>query len=77
MCTGPDPSFNMVLGRPFHYLMSATMDDFLDRLQNITLHDPNSGKEYKLTTHPWTDGCPHCKHGIHCSNHQSIVEMGF
>jgi hypothetical protein len=73
----PRANFNMLLGRPFHCLMSATTDDFPDGSQNITLRDPNTGKEYKLPTRPWTEGCPCCKRGIHCSNHQSIVEMGF
>ncbi|KIJ08233.1 hypothetical protein PAXINDRAFT_59915, partial [Paxillus involutus ATCC 200175] len=46
----PWANFNMLLGRPFHCLMSATTDDFPDGSQNITLRDPNSGKEYKLPT---------------------------
>jgi hypothetical protein len=70
-------NFDILLGRPFHCLMSATTNDFPDGSQNITLRDPNTGKEYKLPTRPWTEGCPRCKRGIHCSNHQSVVEMGF
>ncbi|KIJ20735.1 hypothetical protein PAXINDRAFT_49410, partial [Paxillus involutus ATCC 200175] len=46
----PRANFNMLLGRPFHCLMSTTTDDFPDGSQNITLRDPNSGKEYKLPT---------------------------
>ncbi|KIJ07333.1 hypothetical protein PAXINDRAFT_57926, partial [Paxillus involutus ATCC 200175] len=46
----PRANFDMLLGRPFHCLMSATTDDFPDGSQNITLRDPNTGKEYKLPT---------------------------
>jgi hypothetical protein len=70
-------NFDMLLGRPFHCLMSATTQDFPDGGQNITLRDPNTGKEYKLPTRTWSEGCPRCKRGMLCSNHQSIVEMGF
>ena len=70
-------NFDFLLGRPFHCLMSATTDDFPDRGQNITLCNPNSKKEYKLPTRPWRKGCSHCQKDIKCSNHQSIVEMGF
>jgi len=37
-------NFNLLLGRPFHCLMSATTNDFPDRSQTITLRDPNTGK---------------------------------
>ncbi|KAF9231666.1 hypothetical protein BU15DRAFT_82127 [Melanogaster broomeanus] len=70
-------NFELLLGRPFHCLMSATTDDFPDGSQNVTLRDPNTGKEYKLPTHAWLEGCPSCKRGIHCGNHQSIIKMGF
>ncbi|KIK79796.1 hypothetical protein PAXRUDRAFT_119272, partial [Paxillus rubicundulus Ve08.2h10] len=43
-------NFEMLLGRPFHCLMSASMDNFLDRLWSMTLHNPNSSKEFKLPT---------------------------
>jgi hypothetical protein len=70
-------NFDLLLGRPFHCLMSATTNDYPDGNQDVTLRDPNSGKEYKLPTRPWKEGCPRCRKGIKCSNHQSIVEMGF
>ncbi|KIJ18242.1 hypothetical protein PAXINDRAFT_9323 [Paxillus involutus ATCC 200175] len=41
-------NFDMLLGRPFHCLMSATTDDFPDGSQNITLHNPNSGNGQKV-----------------------------
>jgi hypothetical protein len=56
--------------------MSATTNDYPDGNQDITLRDLNSGKEYKLPTRPWQEGCPRCQKGIKCSNHQSSVEMG-
>jgi hypothetical protein len=43
-------NFDLLLGRPFHCLMSATTNDYPDGNQDITLRDPNSGKEYKLPT---------------------------
>jgi hypothetical protein len=70
-------NFDLLLWRPFHCLMSATTNDYPARNQDITLCDPNSRKEYKLPTRPWKEGCPHCRKGIKCSNHQSVVEMGF
>ena len=70
-------NFDLLLGRPFHCLMSTTTNDFLDGDQTLTLHDPNTGKEYKLPTRPWQEGCPRCHQRMKCQNHQSIVEMGF
>jgi hypothetical protein len=69
-------NFDLQLGRPFHCPMSATTNDYLDGNQDITLHDLNPGKEYKLLTQPWKEGCPCCRKGIKCSSHQSVVEMG-
>jgi hypothetical protein len=43
-------NFDLLLGRPFHCLMSATTNDYPDGNQDITLRDLNSGKEYKLPT---------------------------
>ena len=37
-------NFNLLLDHAFHCLMSVMTKDFPDRLQNITLCDPNSGK---------------------------------
>jgi hypothetical protein len=70
-------NFDLLLGRPFHCLMSTTTKDYPDGGQMVTLCDPNTSKEFQLSTRPWMEGCPRCKRGIHCSNHQSIVEMGF
>ena len=73
----PRANFDLLLGRPFHCLLSASTKDFPDGSQTIMLWDPNSGKVYKLSTRAWTEGCPWCRRGLFCSNHQSIVEMGF
>ena len=70
-------NFDLLLGRPFHCLMSTTTNDFPDGDQTLTLRDPNTRKEYKLPTHPWWEGCPRCHQRMKCQNHQSIVEMGF
>jgi hypothetical protein len=43
-------NFDLLLGRPFHCLMSTTTNDYPDGNQDITLRDPNLGKEYKLPT---------------------------
>ena len=64
-------NFDLLLGRPFHCLMSATTEDSPDSTQLITLRDPNMEKQYALPTRPWFEGCPHC------SDHQSIVKMCF
>ena len=73
----PRANFDLFLSRPFHCLLSASTEDFLDGSQTITLRDPNSGKAYKLPTRAWTEGCPCCRRGLFCSSHQSIIEMGF
>ena len=73
----PHANFNLLLRRPFQYLLSAKTDDFPDGSQLITLHDPNSGKAYKIPTHAWTEGCPRCQWKLLCTNHQSVVEVSF
>ena len=70
-------NFDLLLGCPLHCLMSATTNDFPDGDQTLTLHDPNTRKEYKLPTCPWWEGCLQCCQRMKCQNHQSIVEMGF
>ena len=70
-------NFNLLLGRPFHCLMSMTTEDSPDGTQLIMLRNPNTGKQYALPTCPWFEGCPHCCDKLHCSDHQSIVKMGF
>ena len=52
-------NFNLLLGHPFHCLMSTTIEDFLDGSQLITLCDPNSGKQITLPICPWLEGCSH------------------
>ena len=66
-------NFDLLLGKPFHCLMSVTTEDSPDGAQLIMLCDPNTGKQYALPTHPWFKGCPHCCNKLHCSDHQSIV----
>ena len=46
----PHANFDLLLGYPFHCLLSTSTEDFLDGLQTIMLQDPNSGKVYKLPT---------------------------
>ena len=70
-------NFDLLLGQPFHCLMSVTTEDSPDGAQLITLRDPNTGKQYALPTCPWFEGCPRCCNKLHCSDHQSIVKMGF
>ena len=70
-------NFDLLLGRPFHCLMSMTTEDSPDGTQLIMLRNPNMGKQYALPTCPWFEGCPRCRNKLHCSDHQSIVEMGF
>jgi len=54
-------NFDLLLGRPFHCLMSATTDDFPDRSQTITLRDPNTSNQFTLPTRSWMEGCPRCQ----------------
>ena len=70
-------NFDLLLGRPFHCLMSANTEDFPDRSQTITLRDPNTGKQFALPTHLWSEGCLHCHEKMQCNSHKSVVEMGF
>ncbi|KIJ10741.1 hypothetical protein PAXINDRAFT_50823, partial [Paxillus involutus ATCC 200175] len=46
----PKAPFHILLGHPFHCLMSTTTEDFLDGKQLLTLRDPNTGKRYKIPT---------------------------
>jgi len=73
----PHANFDLLLSRPFHSLMCTSTEDYPDGSQAITLRDPNFGKEYKLPTHAWTEGCPRCRRRLFCSSHQSIVTVGF
>ena len=43
-------NFDLLLGWPFHCLMSTTTDDFLDRSQSVILLDPNSRKQFIMPT---------------------------
>ena len=43
-------NFDLLLGRPFHCLMSATNEDSPNGAQSIMLHNPNMGKQYALPT---------------------------
>ena len=70
-------NFDLLLGQPFHCLMSATTDNFPNGLQPITLHDPNISKQFTLPTWSWMEGCLHCREKKQCNSHQSVVEMGF
>ncbi|KAF8548029.1 hypothetical protein OG21DRAFT_1489720 [Imleria badia] len=72
----PRANFDLLLGRPFQCLLSATTEDFPDGAQLLTLRDPNTGKAYKIPTCAWTEGCPRCQRRLPCTNHQSIVEVG-
>ncbi|KIJ09843.1 hypothetical protein PAXINDRAFT_46230, partial [Paxillus involutus ATCC 200175] len=46
----PKAPFHILLGRPFHCLMSMTTEDSPDGKQLLTLRDPNMGKRYKIPT---------------------------
>jgi hypothetical protein len=70
----PKAPFHILLGRPFHCLMSATTEDFPDGKQLLTLRDPNTGKRYKIPTRIWTDNCPRCKSLGRCEKHKSSSE---
>ena len=73
----PRTNFDLLLGCPFQCLLSMKTNDFPDSSQLITLHDLNSGKAYKILTCAWTKGCPRCQWKLLCTNHQSIVVVGF
>ena len=70
-------NFDLLLGQPFHCLMSANTEDFPDGSQTITLHDPNTGKQFALPMRLWSKGCLHCREKTQCNSHKSVVEMGF
>ena len=70
-------NFDLLLGWPFHCLISAMTEDFLNGLQTIALCDLNMGKQFTIPSWPWSEGCPHCRENKQCNSHQSIIEMGF
>ena len=39
-----DPSYNILLGRPFDVLTESTIKNFANEDQTITITDPNSGR---------------------------------
>ncbi|KIL00543.1 hypothetical protein PAXRUDRAFT_129578, partial [Paxillus rubicundulus Ve08.2h10] len=71
----PKAPFHILLGCPFHCLMSATTEDFPDSKQLLTLRDPNTGKWYKIPTRIWMDNCPGCKKLGRCKKHKSSSKL--
>jgi hypothetical protein len=70
-------NFEVLLGRPFHALTSCRSRDALNGELEITLTDPNTGKESMISTVNWLNRCPRCRQGLHCSIHGTFVEQGF
>jgi hypothetical protein len=69
-------NFEVLLGRPFHALTSCRSRDTLNGDLEITLTDPNTGKESMISTVNWLSRCPRCRQGLHCSIH-GMFESGF
>ena len=65
-------TFEVLLGRPFYALTSCKTVDFINGDQNITISDPNSGKEIMIATRPWLKACPRCRKGVHCKMHAAL-----
>jgi hypothetical protein len=70
-------NFEILLGRPFYAHTSCKTKDFINGEQNLTISDPNSGKEIKLATRPWLKVCPRCRRGLHCTVHCHLIEKDF
>ncbi|KAI5982184.1 hypothetical protein EDC04DRAFT_2513152, partial [Pisolithus marmoratus] len=44
--------FNLLLGRPFFFLLSSILCDFPNGEQSLEIHDPNSGQQLLVPTCP-------------------------
>jgi hypothetical protein len=70
-------NFEVLLGRPFYAHTSCRTRDFINGDQNLTLSDPNSGKEITIATKNWLKVCPRCSRNLHCANHCKVLGSGF
>jgi hypothetical protein len=62
-------NFEILLGRPFFTLTSCRTKDLPTGDQEITLTDPNTGKEFCIPTEPWVKKCIGCQHNLVCIEH--------
>jgi hypothetical protein len=62
-------NFEILLGRPFFTLTSCRTQDLPNGDQDITLTDPNTGKEFRIPTAPWVKKCIGCQHNTVCVEH--------
>jgi hypothetical protein len=69
--------FEILLGRPFYAHTSCVTRDTINGDQNITLSDPNTGKEITIATRNWLKVCPRCSRNLHCANHCKVLGPGF
>jgi len=70
-------NFEVLLGRPFHALTSCRSRDMLNGDLDITLTDPNTGKESMIATVNWLNRCPRCRQGLQCATHATFVDRDF
>ncbi|KAJ8594380.1 hypothetical protein M405DRAFT_729842 [Rhizopogon salebrosus TDB-379] len=70
-------NFDVLLGRPFYAHTSCKTQDFINGDQNLTLSDPNTGKEIMIATKNWLKVCPRCLRNLHCANHCKVLGLGF
>jgi hypothetical protein len=70
-------NFEVLLGRPFHSLTSCRSRDTLNGDLDITLTDPNTGKESMISTVNWLNRCPKCRQGLQCATHATFIGQGF
>jgi hypothetical protein len=47
-----DPAYDILLGRPFDVLTRSVVRNFTDGNQNITINDPNTGRQMTIPTIP-------------------------
>src|SRR6202453_489361 len=62
-----NPTYDILLGRPFDVLTESTVQNFANEDQTITITDPNSGRSATIPTVP--RGPPRFHGQVACGNH--------
>lgn len=52
-----NPTYNVLLGRPFDIITGSTINNFANEDQTITVRDPNTGKAATVLTFPCLSAC--------------------
>jgi len=68
-------NFDVLIGCPFFLYMSCKTQDYMNGDQDLTISNPNTGKQFMIGTKPWTKACPQCKQGMECTLHPDVSDV--